>query len=216
MKRKPKPGDPWYSPPTFLQKFHHIRWAHKFLYCFYIWVHVPLIITCSLLVFPIWPLPIKSLKPNLIILQSGGNYTFKAEYAPGDILKLGRNSPEARNARWTKQRDVLAPLGWGGVVRDKRDNGKVLYEPPFPETRRTRWRGFCMRVWDMYTLERDLIGMMTKQGLQLVGVWCGVTLLAMQVTMMATELSGGQVHFCHCHCYIFATLIWPKECCRDG
>jgi hypothetical protein len=73
-----------------------------------------------------------------------------------------------------------------------------------------------MRVWDMYTLERDLIGMMSRQGLQLVGVWCGVTLLAMQVTTMATELSDGQVHFCHCHCYIFATLIWPKECCRDG
>jgi hypothetical protein len=165
---------------------------HKFAYCVYILALLPLIICISLLIFPLWLLPIAEFKPTLQTLGHGGD-TFRAVYGARDAIP-NKKSPEASSANWTQARDVFAPLGQGGFVRVHRE-GKMFahFMPPTSTTRRGRWRGFWMRVWDMYTLERDLIGMMTKQGLQLVGVGCAVTLLAMQVTMMATELAGGQL-----------------------
>ena len=194
--RKPALQHPWLAPPTFRQLWHHISWFHCFLYIIYIAPLLTLTLAVSLIMFPLWFLPISSLKPTLVYLGDGTS-TGKAEYTPRDVVN-GKKDRKALNVEWKKARNIFAPLGMGGCPRlQPGEDPSARFWPPKGEAggkgRRGRWRGFWMRVWDMHTLQRDIIHMLTKQGLQLVGVWCGVTLLAMQATMMATELSGGQV-----------------------
>lgn len=72
-------------------------------------------------------------------------------------------------------RDVLAPLGYGS------------------EQGRGAWKGWWHRVWDMYSLVRDMLHAIKRQGLQVCSVVIALAIIYWQVGQLIHDWTGSPV-----------------------
>lgn len=151
-------------PTTFPGKWRYIHPIQRILYLIYIFPLLFILFWLALLLFIPWTF-FKSCRPG------------KMEY-------------QAKNANVKFHRDVCAPIGWGPHGMAKR---RISQGEKSGSTGISRWKGFWLRVWDMYCLLRECWHMLHRQGLQVVGVFCGGTLAVMQIVRMTMELTGGEV-----------------------
>lgn len=161
---------------TFSAQWRKTSPLHRILYLFY----MPPFLLLSAYLAAVFFLPwtfIQSTRPSI-------NSGWRKDWKKGEKYKYS-HKPDDSDVRC-----VLAPYGFGTYHRLRkasRDKGHEDWKGI------SRTKGFCVRVFHMYCLLADCWRMFERQGLQVVGVFCGSTLALMQMIRMGMELRGGPV-----------------------
>lgn len=169
---------------TFPRKWRYMRPIQRILYLIYFIPFSTLLWSIALVLFLPWRY-LRFTRPRKTWVSDVDEKQVKHH------KRLKYDDPDSSN-----RRDVFAPIGLGHYHMNK-DKFRKLDDPKRPEDKVTflisRSKSITYRVWDWHCLQRDLWKTCERQGLQVLGVLCGFTLLIMEVVRIGTELGGPSV-----------------------
>ena len=174
-KKRKKPKNPVVEVSSKAYAESQKDWWSKTLYLLYILPLLLIFVLLALALAPLWSIcrVSRPYVPETVDKETGERYRLLDN--KGRRIRMNFDKYEADANLKHDIRDVTARIGKG------------------PES--GFWTFWLRRTWDMYELTRELEIMVYRQGMQVVGILSGVSILVMQVWMMVHDYTQPGVSF---------------------